>query len=213
MEEKASETKPSPEQEEASPQVQDSDQNLESLALRLEALLFVSNKPLSARKLASLLDLDSIVPLRQAAEILARCYDGRAFELCERANGYQLATRKDFETDILKLQREKKAQKLTPGALETLAVIAYKQPVTRLEIEAIRGSQSDHYLRILSDRDLIKITGRKKEKASGSGSALYGTTTTFLNSFGIQSLSELPQEEDLNALAESSENNQSENES
>ncbi|MCK6440002.1 MAG: SMC-Scp complex subunit ScpB [Planctomycetes bacterium] len=169
-----------------------------ALAKRMEALLFVSPRPMSVRRLAELLGLTSVVPVRQAAAYLKPTYDGHAFELRELAGGYQFMTTPEFEAEVLKLQKQKKAQKLTPGALETLAVIAYKQPITRQEIDNIRGVSSDHHIRALAERDLVKVVGRKTDGTFGGGApALYGTTTQFLNEFGLKSLSELPVTDDM----------------
>jgi len=177
-------------------------QEASQLALRMESMLFVSPKPLTARRLAELLDLTSVVPIRKAAEALRESYAGRAFELRETAGGYQLMTRPDFEADVLRLAKAKRAQKLTQGALETLAVIAYKQPITRAELDAIRGAGSDHHLRTLGERGLIRVTGRHKAAGTiGMGAALYGTTTAFLDEFGLGSLAELPGDDALDPRA------------
>ncbi len=181
---------------ETAPQLDASQAN--QLALRMEALLFVSPKPLSARRIAELLDLTSVIPIRRAAEQLREYYKGRAFELREVAGGYQVMTRPEFEADVLRLARAKRAQKLTQGALETLAVIAYKQPITRSELDAIRGAGSDHHIRTLGERGLIRVTGRQKTAGViGMGAALYGTTTAFLDEFGLGSLAELPGDDAL----------------
>jgi|GEM_PF-1012708 len=174
-----------------------------ALARRMEALLFVSSRPMSAKRLADLLELESIVPIREAAEYLNEQYAERAFDLRLLAGGYQLLTRPALEEEVLKLQKQRKAQKLTPGALETLAIIAYKQPITRNDVDNIRGVQSDHYIRQLAERHLIRIVGRGGDGSfGGSNPALYGTTTTFLDEFGLKALKELPQEADMLALEE-----------
>jgi segregation and condensation protein B len=176
-----------------------SDAEIAALSLRVEALLFVSAKPLAARRIAELLGLTSVIPIRRAAEKLAASCESRSFELREHAGGYQFMTRPAHENDVLLLQRQRRAQKLSPGGLETLAVIAYKQPITRTELEAIRGSGSDHHIRALSERGLIRIVDRKREEGTigGMGAALYGTTTQFLDEFGLGTLSELPTHDDL----------------
>lgn len=176
-------------------------EGIAELARRMEALLFVSSRPMSAKRLADLLELDSIVPIREAADYLNEQYAERAFELRLLAGGYQLLTRAALEPEVLKLQKQRKAQKLTPGALETLAIIAYKQPIPRQDIDNIRGVQSDHYIRQLAERHLIRVVGRGGDGSfGGSNPALYGTTTTFLDEFGLKSLKELPQEEDMLAF-------------
>ncbi len=123
------------------------DAEVTALSLRVEALLFVSAKPLAPRRIADLLGIASVIPIRRAAALLATACTGRSYELREHAGGYQLMTRPEFEKDVLLLQRERKAQKLTPGALETLAVVAYKQPIGRTELDSIRGAGSDHHIR------------------------------------------------------------------
>lgn len=178
---------------------------LEALAAKIEALLFVSSRPMAARRLGELLGHTSVTPIRQACDWLAAQYVGRAFQLVRLAGGYQLQSRPEFEEVVLKLQRQRKAQKLTPGALETLAIVAYKQPITRNELDAIRGVSSDHHVRTLSERNLIRITGRQPV-TQGMGAALYGTTVEFLNAFGLRSISQLPTQADLGMTSTSGEN-------
>jgi len=180
-----------------------SDSDIGQFASRMEALLFVSPRPIAARRIAELLDLTSVIPIRKAAAVLRSAYESRAFELRETAGGYQLMTRPEFEADVTKLSRVRRAQKLSQGALETLSVVAYKQPITRAELDAIRGSASDHHLRTLGERGLVRITGRQRaEGTSGGGAALYGTTTAFLDDFGLGGIGELPREGDLGMLEE-----------
>ncbi|MCA8940254.1 MAG: SMC-Scp complex subunit ScpB [Planctomycetes bacterium] len=175
-------------------------EDAQALSLRMEALLFVSAKPMSARRLSELLETGgSVIPIRQAAALVAERCHGHAYELKEFGGGYQLMTKPEYEEVVLLLQRQRKAQKLTPGALETLSVIAYKQPITRNELDGIRGVSSDHHIRTLSEHDLIKVVGRTESKGFGNaGAALYGTTNGFLNAFGLKTLSELPTSSDMN---------------
>lgn len=179
------------------------DDDIVRLAARMEALLFVSAKPLNPRRMAELLGLTSVIPIRKAATLLRTAFETRAFELRETAGGYQLMTRPEFESDVIKLSRVRRAQKLSQGALETLAVVAYKQPITRNELDNIRGSASDHHLRTLGERGLIRIVGRQRAEGTiGGGAALYGTTTAFLDEFGLGSTGELPREGDLGMVEE-----------
>jgi segregation and condensation protein B len=171
----------------------------DTLAARLEALLFVHSRPVSARRLAELVGLTSVIPVKQALELLQKRYDefGSAFNLQELAKGYQLTTRPEHDEMLNQLVRQREAQKLSPATLEALAIIAYKQPIGRGELENIRGAGSDHLVRALLDRSLVKVV--KRDTSKPGNPALYGTTAEFLRSFGLRSISELPQEGDLAA--------------
>lgn len=171
----------------------------DALAAKLEALLFVHSRPVAARRLAELVGIASVIPIKQALDLLARRYDdvGSAFTLQNLAAGYQLTTRPEHDALLNQLVREREAQKLSPATLEALAIIAYKQPIGRNELENIRGAGSDHLVRALMDRGLIKVTERDGSKPGSP--ALYGTTAEFLRAFGLRSLSELPSEGDLAA--------------
>ena len=184
-----------PEEELAAPQ------SPEQVAQVMEALLFVSSQPLAAQRLRELMELDSVVPIRQAAARLREEYErrGRAFELVERAGGYLLQTRPEFAGFVKKLERERQATRISPAALTTLSIIAYRQPLTRAEVDAIRGVGSSHHIRALMERDLIKVVGRKNVPGNPS---LYGTTNQFLLQFGLRSLRDLPQEADLEEVDE-----------
>ena len=124
---------------------------------------------------------------------------GSAFTLQELAKGYILTTRPEHDGLLGQLVREREAQKLSPATLEALAIIAYKQPIGRGELDNIRGAGSDHLVRNLLDRGLIKVTERDSSKGNA---ALYGTTAEFLRAFGLRSISELPTEGDLAAPAD-----------
>ncbi|MBX3461169.1 MAG: SMC-Scp complex subunit ScpB [Planctomycetes bacterium] len=175
----------------------------DALMAKLEALLFVHARPVSARRLAELVGLASVIPVKQALEALQKRYDsvGSAFSLQELAKGYTLTTRPEHDDLLKQLVREREAQKLSPATLEALAIIAYKQPIGRGELENIRGAGSDHLVRALMDRGLVKVTERDTSKPGNP--ALYGTTAEFLRVFGLRSLSELPTEGDLAAPADS----------
>ena len=169
----------------------------DALAAKLEALLFVHSRPVPARRLGDLLGVVSVIPVKQALELLMLRYDksGSAFTLQNLANGYQLNTRPEHDELLSQLVRQREAQKLSPATLEALAVIAYKQPIGRHELENIRGAGCDHLVRALLDRTLVKVVKRDSEKPGSP--ALYGTTAEFLRAFGLRTLSELPQEGDL----------------
>lgn len=168
----------------------------DALAAKLEALLFVHSKPVSARRLADLVELPSVIPVKQALEFLARRHEqsGSAFTLQNLAAGYLLTTRPEHDDMLKKLVRDREAQKLSPATLEALAIIAYKQPIGRQEIENIRGAGADHLVRALLDRGLIKVGERDSSKGNA---ALYVTTAEFLRAFGLKTLGELPTEADL----------------
>lgn len=171
----------------------------DALAARLEALLFVHSRPVAARRLAELVGLTSVIPIKQALELLQRRYEehGSAFTLQDLAKGYQLTTRPEHDDLLKQLVREREAQKLSPATLEALAIIAYKQPIGRGDLDNIRGAGSDHLVRNLLDRGLVKVAERDSSKPGSP--ALYGTTAEFLRAFGLRSISELPTEGDLAA--------------
>ena len=122
---------------------------------------------------------------------------GRAFRIVEIAGGYQFATRPEFGVWIGALMKEKAKRKLSVSALESLAVIAYRQPVTKPELEAIRGVNADYVIRTLLERNLITIVGRA---ATPGRPLLYGTTRDFLKHFGLRDLAELPKPREINEL-------------
>jgi segregation and condensation protein B len=169
----------------------------DALMARLEALLFVHSRPTGARRLAELVGLTSVIPVKQALEALQARYEqtGSAFSLQELAQGFQLTTRPEHDNLLKQLVREREAQKLSPATLEALAIIAYKQPLGRADLENIRGAGSDHLVRALMDRGLIKVV--KRDTSKPGNPAMYGTTGEFLRAFGLRSLSELPTEGDL----------------
>lgn len=160
----------------------------------LEALLFVADEPVP---LAALADAAGLMPAatREILADLADRYDreNRAWQLEEVAGGYRLATRPEYAPYIERLLRRPQPG-LSGAALETLAIIAYQQPVTRLAIEQVRGVKADHCLATLLGKGLIKEVGRKETLGRP---ILYGTTEQFLRHFGLRSLKELPKIEDI----------------
>jgi segregation and condensation protein B len=158
---------------------------------RLEAMLFLSRHPQTSRKLAELAGLADGTKARTLVRTLNRRYDahGSAFRVEEVAGGFQLMTRAKFASWLRRLYPAAPEIRLSPPALETLAVVAYRQPVLRAEIEAIRGVQSGEVLRQLIERDLVRIAGRSEELGRPF---LYGTTRQFLQVFGLRHLDELP---------------------
>ncbi len=158
---------------------------------RLEAVLFLAEEPLTSRKLAQLAGLADATQARTFIRLLNQLYDqeGRAFRVEEVAGGFQLLTRPQFAPWLRRWTGLNQSLPLSSPALETLAVVAYRQPVLRAEIEAIRGVQCAEILRQLMDQDLIRIVGRSKELGRPF---LYGTTKRFLQLFGLRHLQELP---------------------
>ncbi len=153
----------------------------------LETLLFVAWEPLPSKRLAEVAGLDLKLVRSLLAE-LQQNYADAGFQLKEIAGGWQFLTRAEFAPYIEKLYKPR-AQQLSKAALETLAIVAYRQPVTRLEIDNIRQVKSDAVLTKLLERSLIEEVGRLE--APGRP-ILYGTTREFLAAFGLTSLQELP---------------------
>ena len=166
------------------------------LAQLLEAALFSACRPLTAEELASLDPDTSPADVRVALEQLREHYDfnQHGVELVELAGGYQILTRPVHAAAIERAQFSVRAPKLTAATLETLAVIAYRQPVGRLEIEEIRGVSAGGVLRSLQERGLIEVVGRSE--ALGRP-LLYGTTPLFLELLGLRDLADLPKAEEL----------------
>ena len=165
----------------------------------LEALLFSTHHPLTAGRLAELLDLDSTKPIRRAIKELNQQYTDseRSFRIEQVAGGYQMLTLPEYGEVLKKLHQKEIDAKLTKAALETLAIIAYKQPILRADIEAIRGVACGETIRSLMEKHLVKIAGRAEEPGRP---ILYGTTKRFLELFGLNSLKDLPQgEQQLNS--------------
>ncbi len=161
----------------------------------LEALLMATHSPLTAGQLAELLDLGSTKPIRRAVTALNAHYDetNRAFRIEQVAGGYQVLTLPQFADYLKKMHQKDIDAKLTKAALETLAIIAYKQPILRADVEAIRGVACGETIRSLMEKHLVKIAGRAEEPGRP---ILYGTTKRFLEVFGLNSLKDLPQSED-----------------
>jgi segregation and condensation protein B len=163
---------------------------------RLEATVFLSQQPQSSRRLAQLAGLADGTKARTLVRTLNRRYDaeGSAFRVEEVAGGFQLMTRAKFAPWLRRLHVAPAEVRLSGPAMETLAVVAYRQPVLRAEIEAIRGVQSGEVLRQLIEHDLVRIAGRSDELGRPF---LYGTTKQFLQVFGLRHLDELPRAEVL----------------
>lgn len=161
----------------------------------LEALLLATQHPLTAGRLAELMDLPSTRPIRQAIRDLNSQYEEahRSFRIEQVAGGYQILTLPEFGEQLKKLHQREIDAKLTKAALETLAIIAYKQPILRADIEAIRGVACGETIRNLMEKRLVNIAGRAEEPGRP---ILYGTTKRFLEVFGLNTIKDLPQSED-----------------
>lgn len=162
----------------------------------LEALLFSTHHPLTAGRLAELMELESTKPIRPAIKALNEQYEqtGRCFRVEQVAGGYQLLTLPEYGPYLKALHQKEADAKLTKAALETLAIIAYKQPILRVDVEAIRGVACGETIRSLMEKHLVKIAGRAEEPGRP---ILYGTTKRFLELFGLNSLKDLPQPDQL----------------
>lgn len=169
----------------------------------IEALLFASSKPLTVQEIKKTLkslpakDIeDHIMTLR---EEYART--GRSFEIHEIAGGYEVGSRKEFAPWICRIELQKKVRQATQSALETLAILAYRQPLTRAEIEDLRGVDSSGVLAGLMERGFIRIAGKKEIPGRPF---LYATTEKFLEHFGLNSIGELPSLEEIKGIVEQS---------
>jgi len=161
---------------------------------RVEAALFLSDEPLTARKLASAAGLTDTAEARRLLQRLRELYDAdaTAFQVEEIAGGYQLLTRPAYRPWLQRVLRTGRDVRLTPAALETLAVVAYRQPIPRADVEAIRGVACAELLTHLMEKGYIKIVGRQETLGRP---VLYGTTKKFLQAFGLGSLRDLPEYE------------------
>lgn len=157
----------------------------------LESLLFVSADPIPLERFMVVLGTVSKSELRQALQSLREDFDreGRGLQMVELAGGYQIVTRAEHASWIKRLAKAKASPKLSRSAMESLAIIAYKQPIVRAEIEQIRGVEVSTVLRTLLERKLIRMVGRKDVPGRP---IMYGTTKLFLQQFGLSDLSQLP---------------------
>jgi segregation and condensation protein B len=162
----------------------------------LEAALFSAARPLGVEELKTLDPAATTEDVRASLDELRDIYQngGHGVELVELADGFQIVTRREFAEAIALAQIIQRPRKLSAAAMETLAIIAYRQPVGRSEIEDIRGVAADGVLRLLQDRGLIDVAGRSE----GLGRPLlYATTPAFLEMLGLRDLTELPRAEEL----------------
>lgn len=157
----------------------------------VEAALVAADEPLTAKKLAVAAGLADAAEARRALQRLRELYDreGSAFQVEELAGGFQLLTRPEFHPWLVRLRRGSVELKLSGAARETLAIVAYRQPIPRADIEAVRGVQCAEVLRQLMEKGLVRLAGRDD---SLGRPVLYGTTKKFLQVFGLKSLRDLP---------------------
>lgn len=174
--------------------------HLEDLQSCIEALLFYSDRPLSIKKMKEMLEMESASNevLLQAVDAIKAQYanDARGFEVADIAGGYQLRTKPKLAPLLRKLAKVQ-VQRLSRGAMETLTIVAYKQPCTKDDIDQVRGVDSSHFIRTLLDRRLIEIQGRSE---SAGRPMIYATTEHFMEVFGIMDLSALPALREIEAM-------------
>ena len=170
----------------------------ESVVAALEALFFAAPEPLTFRTIRGILPEEEVSSerLRDALKALGERYDapGSGIALVEIAGGWQVQTREDYWPWVRSLARTRTEEKITAAALETLAIIAYKQPITRAEIDAIRGVGSGQLIRTLMDKKMVRVVGRVELPGRPFQ---YGTTRQFLDHFGLGVIKDLPRGKDL----------------
>ncbi len=171
----------------------------EHIAGTMEAILFVSDKPVTLDQFKEVLETVNAAFIKQTISNLQKEYEqrNRGMVIVEIAGGYQMLSSMHYAMAIRRFYKTKHKEKLSQPALETLAIIAYKQPVTRLDIELIRGVNSDGVSEHLLSKGLIDIVGRKEVPGRPF---LYGTTKRFLEYFGLKSLADLPKLEEFSLL-------------
>jgi segregation and condensation protein B len=184
-------------QEENDINIENFDQELYKI---VETLLFMTDTPLPLSKIAKITEVEKTAKVKDVISKLQANYieSNSAMQIIEVGGGFQMATRPEYGRWVRKLYSERMTTRLSLAALETLAIIAYKQPLTRAEVEMVRGVDTIASLEKLVDRKLIKVTGRKETVGRP---LLYGTTPEFLKAFGLKSLDDLPQIEDFEKLA------------
>ena len=171
----------------------------------LEAILFAASEPITIKQFQHALPNMTVRIIRKALTELREDYEqmNRSFRLIEIANGFQICTQPEYSEWIRKFYIQQVRVTLSPSALETLAIVAYKQPVTRNDVSTIRGVNSDSVISALVEKGLVRVSGRKQ----GAGrSLLFSTTDTFLQQFGLKDPSELPSLEEIDQLLSSSDN-------
>jgi segregation and condensation protein B len=171
----------------------------------IEAVLFASDRPVLLEQLKNVLDNMETDEIHKAIEELSGEYErsNRGLRIIEIAGGFQMVTAPGLAQFLKKLYKQRQVDRLSKPALETLAIIAYKQPLTKLEIEALRNVNVDGVISNLLDKELIRVAGRRKAPGRPY---IFGTSKQFLEYFGLKSLEELPKMEDFSALVTKKEN-------
>ena len=170
--------------------------NKEELKNIIECLLFISDKPLFVKKISEVTGIKDQSRVMSAIRKLKKDYDERksSLQVVDIAGGFQMSTRKEFSKWVRKMYEQQVTYRLSASALETLSVIAYKQPVTRAEVEKVRGVDVSGVLRSLLDKKLIKVAGKKECIGRPS---LYRTTENFLLYFGLKDITDMPDLEEI----------------
>ncbi|HUO57157.1 MAG TPA: SMC-Scp complex subunit ScpB [bacterium] len=173
---------------------------IDKLKKVLESLLFVSETPVSVKRAAHIVKETPLEEIQKAFAALQEEINGldRSFQLVQIAEGWQLVTRPEYHRWAKDLYKIISRTRLSKAALEALAIIAYKQPVTRAEIEAIRGVDVSNMIQVLLEKKMIRILGRAE---TAGRPLLYGTTHEFLIHFGLKDLSEMPKVSEIQELA------------
>lgn len=166
----------------------------------IEAILFIAEEPMSVKEMAEIMDIGLPETEKGLQEVMEEYQNKPGLQVIQVAGGYQMATRPDVAVYIERMEKEGHTLRLSQAAMESLAIIAYKQPVTRVEIEAIRGVRVDRVLENLLKKKLIRITGRKHIPGRPM---TYGTTKKFLQYFGLNDLRDLPPLGDFKDLQKS----------
>lgn len=181
-------SKPRPAERELTPQ------EAEELALKVEAALLTTDRPMTAGKLGEVLGGVDVKAIQDAADSLNQVYEdtGRSFRIEKVAGGLQVLTLPKYADVLNELHKSRAQTHLSPAAMETLAIVAYQQPIMRAQIESIRGVACGEVLRSLMDRHMVKIVGRAEEIGRPM---LYGTTKAFLEVFGLSGIKDLPKVE------------------
>lgn len=167
-----------------------------SLDLQVEAILITTDRPLASAKLAQIVGGVKTDQVDKAIEALNEAYTAsqRSFRIEQLAGGWQIMTLPDYRDVLASFHRARIETRLSPAAMETLAIIAYRQPILRADIESVRGVASGEVVRGLMERKLVKIVGRAEELGRPM---LYGTTRQFLELFGLANIKDLPKIEEL----------------
>lgn len=175
-----------------------------NLKSAIEALIFASEKPITVEQIKKVLDGLDAPSINRIITELKNEYEAqnRGIRVVEIAGGFQMITNSNFASFLKKLLKSRNSEKLSKPALESLAIIAYKQPLTKAEIESLRNVNVDGVMKSLVEKNLIRICGRKKVPGRPF---VFGTTREFLEHFGLKSLQDLPKMEDFTVLAQEKE--------